>query len=353
MRGTDVYVARRHWSRRGTWSRDRVVAALQEWTAFVGSPPRSYEWAPASAASRGLASPRVRLWAEQYPRWPSTTTVIAYFGRWSLALEAAGLSAHRRVAAGAEREQRILAAQRMAHAQLTVATIAGVLDVAPRTVRDYLRAGSCADCGTPVVTAARCPRCTARRANPPRADRAEVLAAIREWVKATGAPPRVEDWTPTSDPRRRWAREYPRWPSFMTVRTHFGSWPAALAAAGCTPNRVRWSREAIVVALGRLAAESGAVPDERALRGPGVPSPGTVRRHFGSHANALAAAGLRPPRREWGREQILDAIARFERRVGRLPTPRDWTTSCAEHPHASTVRRRFGSWAAAIECRPS
>jgi hypothetical protein len=296
--GTDEgYVRRTHWSPRGTWSRERVVEALQDWTAFVGSPPRSYEWAPASAANRGLTSPRVRLWAQQYPRWPSASTVASYFERWSAALEAAGLAPHRRIAPGAEREQRILAAKRMADAGLAVATIAGVLDVAPRTVRDYLRAGSCVDCGTPVVVAERCPSCAARRATRPHADRAQVLAAIRAWVEATGAPPRVEDWTPTADPERRWAREYPSWPSYMTVRTHFGTWPAAIAAAGYTPRRVRWSRETIVRALRQFAAESGAPPTQRQLNAATLPSPGTVRRHFGSYANALHAAGLPHTRR--------------------------------------------------------
>jgi hypothetical protein len=347
MGGTDVYVAREHWSRRGTWNRDRVIAALQDWTTLVGSPPRAYEWAPASAAGRGLASGRGRLWAQQYPRWPSTSTVTTYFDRWSLALEAAGLSVNRRVAGGEGREERIAAAQRMARAQIPNRAIADTLGIAPRTVRDYLRAGRCADCDTFVVTAARCPRCAARRTNRPWADREEVLEAIREWAERTGAPPRVEDWTPTSDPRRRWAREYPRWPSFMTVRTHFGSWPAALAAAGSVPNRVRWSPEAIVAAFRAFAEESGRSPAQSDLRWPRLPSPGAVRRHFGSHHRALAAAGLSPRHRRWEREDILDAIARFERRYGRPPAAREWSTSTDEHPHASTVRRQFGSWAAA------
>lgn len=294
MGRTDAYVPRHHWSRSGTWSRDRVIEALRDWTRLVGSPPRAYEWAPASSSGRGIASGRGRLWAEQYPRWPSASTVAAYFDRWSLALEAAGLTVNRRIAGGAGREERIGAAQRMAQAQVPVRTIAETLGVAPRTVRDYLRAGTCADCGAFVVTSARCPRCSARRTNRPWADREEVLAAIRDWAEATGAPPRVEDWTPTADPRRRWAREYPRWPSFMTVRTHFGSWPAALAAAGCPPNRVRWSAEDVVAAFRAFAEESGAAPTQRDLRGPRLPSPGTVRRHLGSHSRAVAAAGLRP-----------------------------------------------------------
>ena len=351
MQATDVYVARARWSQRGTWNAERIVAALQDWAALVGSPPRAYDWAPASAANRGLDSAHARLWAQQYPRWPSATTVAAYFGGWSAALRAAGLHPNREIASGVGREERILAAQRMAKAGVSVATIAGVLDIAPRTVRGYLRAGSCADCGTPVVTAALCPRCAARRTTRPRMTRAEVLAAIREWVEVTGEPPRVEEWTPSADPQQRWAREYPRWPSFMTVRTHFGTWPAALRAAGCTPPRVRWDREAIVRALQRLADERGGAPAQRSLGGPGLPSPHTVRRHFGSYAGALLAAGLRPARRTWKREEILGAIAEFERRFGRPPAPSDWSRACAEHPHASSVRRRFGSWSAAMEAR--
>src|SRR3954464_1708383 len=57
------------------WTRERIVEALHDWTRLVGSPPRSYEWAPASARVLGRESPLSRLWATSHPRWPSTATV--------------------------------------------------------------------------------------------------------------------------------------------------------------------------------------------------------------------------------------------------------------------------------------
>src|SRR3954451_15306210 len=63
------------------WTRERIVEALHDWTRLVGSPPRSYEWAPASARVLGRESPLSRLWATSHPRWPSTATVVRRFGR--------------------------------------------------------------------------------------------------------------------------------------------------------------------------------------------------------------------------------------------------------------------------------
>ncbi|HEX2085366.1 MAG TPA: hypothetical protein VHF89_06765 [Solirubrobacteraceae bacterium] len=270
----------------GTWTRPRVVDALQDWTRFTGAPPRSYEWAPATAATLGLTSARVRLWADRHPRWPSAKTVCARFGRWSDALRAAGLPPHRSVAPGAGREARIVAALEMARAGLGTAAIAEVLDVSPRTVRDYLRAGRCADCGTPVVTARRCPRCAARRAMRPRATREEVVAGMRAWAERTGRPPRLEEWAPAGDRRL----------SYVTVKTLFGSWAAALAAAGFPPNRNAWDRETIAAALRAFTAEHGRAPRQSELRHPHLPSPSTIRRHHGTYAAALERAGA-PQRR--------------------------------------------------------
>jgi hypothetical protein len=341
---SDLYLPREHWSPRGTWNPDRVVAALKDWTSLTGLPPRSYEWSPGTARALGLTSAGVRLWERQYPRWPSSKTVCAYFGRWSQALRAAGLTPQRHVAPGAERAQRVDAARQMARQGLATKDIAEILQISPRTVRGYLRAGSCADCGTPVITATLCPRCASRHAAQPRATRAQVLAAIRVWTADTGMPPRLEEWAPSDDPNRKWAREYPRWPSYMTVRTHFGSWPAALRAAGYRPNTISWDRESISRALRGFATETGAPPKQSDLDPPSLPSPGTVRHHFGSFPAALEACGFRPRRRRWQRSEILDAVAIFHRRAGRLPTERDWTSSTPEHPHASTVRQQFGSW---------
>jgi hypothetical protein len=338
------YRHRKHWSPPGTWNEQRVVAALKDWRAYTGSAPRSYEWAPSSAAGKGRVTARVRLWSEQYPRWPSTPTVCTYFGRWSSAIEAAGLQPHARIAPGAERAARVEAAQRMAKDGVSTQDIAAILGISPRTVRAYLRAGSCAECGTPVVTSALCPRCASRRATRPARTRSEAIFAIRAWAEETGHPPRAAEWAPSEDPASKWAREYPRWPGQKTLHTIFGTWMAALEAAGYPPNRRAWDAGAITVALQRLARETGRVPMAQDLERADMPALGTIHHYFGSFGGALRAAGFPARRRRWDRHEILAAMDAYQRRHGRLPGERDWRRSTDEHPHASTARREFGSW---------
>src|SRR5690349_19162983 len=121
------------------WTRERIVDALQDWTRLTGSPPRSYEWAPASARVLGRESPLSRLWGASHPRWPSTATVVRHFGTWNGGLSAAGLPLRRPPTAPASgRAARIELAQRLARGRLASTDIAAILDVSPRTVRAYL-----------------------------------------------------------------------------------------------------------------------------------------------------------------------------------------------------------------------
>ena len=225
--------------------------------------------------------------------------------------------------------------------------IADVLEIAPRTVRGYLVATPCVDCGTYVVTQAeRCPRCAAVHARPPEYSRDAVLAAIREWARATGRPPTQQDWTPSTDSSRKWAREYPSWPSYVMVTTHFGTWREALEAAGHQPNRKLWGRHEIVDALRLWTRQHGRPPkqSELAYGSTGLPTARTIRAHWGSYAAALEAAGVSPSRRRWSADRIIAAMRQWKRIHGQLPTSREWDGATAEHPHATTVLQRFGSW---------
>jgi hypothetical protein len=271
----------------GTWTDAGVAEALQDWTRLVGSPPRSYDWAPATARVLDRDSPLSRLWAAWHPRWPSTATAVRHFGSWNQALTAAGLPLRRApVAPGAGRAGRIELAQRLGAAGSGNGDIAAILGVSPRTARAYLTAGRCVECGTYVVTAAsRCPRCAAREARPPERSREEVVAAIRAWAREAGGPPTQDEWASPDDPR---------WPSYVTVKTHFGTWRAALEAAGFRANRRLWTHAEIAEALRHWARLYGRPPRQRELvyGASGLPTPHTIRRHFGSYAAALEAAGL-------------------------------------------------------------
>lgn len=69
-----------------------------------------------------------------------------------------------------------------------------------------------------------------------------ILARIREWADLHGEPPAMTDWNPTrardgfhDEARaRRFEDAGGHWPWFSIVVRRFGSWNAAIAAAGFT-----------------------------------------------------------------------------------------------------------------------
>jgi hypothetical protein len=83
----------------------------------------------------------------------------------------------------------------------------------------------------------------ARKVPPGTWNAQRVIAALQDWVKEFGQPPRTHEWKSPRERHhglgraRRWARAYPRWPSATTVAHYFGSWEAAIEAAGV---RERW-----------------------------------------------------------------------------------------------------------------
>jgi hypothetical protein len=202
-----------------------------------GEPPRSYEWSPGTARSLGLYNERAARWEREWPRWPATDTLRYHFGRFSQALEAAGLSA-RPLVFELSLPERVDAARRLADAGEPTAVIADHLGVHPATVRGYLRARSCRDCGTAVVSGGeRCLRCALERRRKRAWTQTEIAEALRAWTAETGAPPTTSEWESGERAAPMWRRERDRWPSAQLVRSRFGSWDVALRAAGY---RARW-----------------------------------------------------------------------------------------------------------------
>jgi hypothetical protein len=136
------------------WTKERIVGALRAWTRETGEPPRSYEWSPATARSLGRYNDRAARWEREWPRWPGADTLRYRFGRFTEALEEAGLPA-RPLAFEFSLPERVEAAQRLAAAGEPTRVIADHLGVHPATARSYVRARSCRDCGTAVVSGAR------------------------------------------------------------------------------------------------------------------------------------------------------------------------------------------------------
>jgi hypothetical protein len=136
-----------------------------------------------------------------------------------------------------------------------------------------------------------------------------------------------------------------------TYRSHFGSWTAALREAGFEPptSGTRLTDSDLCEALVSLSDELGQVPTSQDMNEHGSYSPGTYINRFGSWNDALAAAGLESPteQRPISEEALVDGIKNLAKEFGRPPT----TTEMNNHGsyHAHTYRLRFGSWDAALE----
>ncbi|MGE5601596.1 MAG: homing endonuclease associated repeat-containing protein [Nitrososphaerales archaeon] len=327
----------------GTWTPERVIAALQDWAREFGEAPKAYEWSVSAARGAGYEKGRVQGWVAEDPRWPSITTVVVHFGSWSAALEAAGLREERLAPWDMDLAERVEVAERLDRAGLLVAEIAGLLAVKPPTVRRYLRASACPDCGSPVVDARsrRCQSCAPRRARQSAWTAEEIVAALRAWAAEHGCPPTSKDW-------RRASEGHPgRW----SVVRHFDSFSAALRAAGFAPRRISWGREEIIAALNAHLREHGVLPTagewkERDATG-GRPALHNVNRQFGSWGKALEAAGHSVER--WDRQTIIEALRTLGGELGRRPMYRDLCPKRPGLPCYDAVRRQFGSLTAAFE----
>src|SRR6201996_6498284 len=98
---------------------------------------------------------------------------------------------------------------------------------------------------------------------PRRWDDASILTALQQWLAETGRVPRRNDWSgerPDAAGRaqHKWMDEHPRWPSSSCVAAHFGSWSAAVAAAGLPARKLTFdSSVADRVTTARRLARGG------------------------------------------------------------------------------------------------
>jgi len=147
----------------------------------------------------------------------------------------------------------------------------------------------------------------------------ELLQALRDLQRALGRRPRILDLRDDM-------------PGRSVYLARFGRWNAALEAAGIQPApKRRWTRKAIIEALRRYAEEFGRPPAYDLLRLPpaGYPSSKRASKVFGSWSAALEAAGLTsaPGGRRvsvWPAERIVAAVRDFAERMGRPPVQEDF-----------------------------
>jgi hypothetical protein len=141
-------------------------------------------------------------------------------------------------------------------------------------------------------------------------------------------------------------------PSRTTYVKRFGSWTAALRAAGLPvdPHSVGYDRETLLEMLREQVAELGRVPVGRELSALGLPSHVTYAKHFGSWTAALAELGLEPKagNTRYGRDELLEILRDLDRALGHPPSQAELTEQ-KDLPHPSTYKYRFGSWNKALE----
>ncbi|MFC6723004.1 homing endonuclease associated repeat-containing protein [Halobium palmae] len=169
--------------------------------------------------------------------------------------------------------------------------------------------------------------------------REELLEALREFADEIGE-------TPT---RTQMNESGPY--SSMPYYREFGSWNAALEAAGLDVNHENSiSDERLVEEMLRVEEEVGRLPRFEDMEEHGEFSGHTYLRRWGSWSAAKEAAGLTSDRRtsrRLSRECLVEAIDELTVELGRPPTQQEMNEVGAYSHRA--FYREWGSWAAALE----
>lgn len=325
-----------------------MLSAAQQWVREVGAAPYAYEWDPSSARHHGREHANgVRKWIDEYPRWPSATTATALYGSWRGFLTEAGLPSPPPLQMALH--ERLQIAERMRGHPADV--VADIIGVHRNTVQSYWRAGRCPSCaGLKVSAQARVCALCAPRVTRRQLAREPVIAAIQAWARETGAPPRADDWMLG---RGKWDAEYPRWPALSQVQEAFGSWNAAMDAAGFGERLQTWTRQGIIDAARRWSTLHGRPPashdwDHGAPDG-SHPSRNIPAKRFGSWNAMLRAAGLPISQRTWSRQDILHALRAWNAQHDGMPSSAEWASAPHDTvPSPSTVRNHFGTWSAML-----
>lgn len=289
----------------GSWNAARQAA---------GWPPLRREWTPQTvlAAIRERHARGLPLTMIKRDDRGLEAAARERFGSWPEAVRAAGLQPKRRRSWD---RQRVLAALRDWQAQGLPMTKVSQADPGL-----YLAAVRHLGSWHAAMVALALPW------SPPRKwSRAQILEGLRAWHRLPKIALSVYDCGLAG-----------------AVRTHFGSLNAALLAAGLEPRRRLWPRQRVLEAIqdGHIRGLKASCPGfgNQALAA-------AAQRRFGSWRAAVLAAGLQPrkPMLSWTPERVLAEIRRWPAK-GRSLT-RVW----AEYPElVSAAHRCFGTWHQAI-----
>lgn len=131
--------------------------------------------------------------------------------------------------------------------------------------------------------------------------------------------------------------------------TRFGSWNEAVEAAELEPNEYHNIPEGeLVDEIRRLANELGHTPNNTDMTESGEFSCGAYHRCFGSWNAALEAAGHEPNNRcNIPDDELLEELRRLAEKLDRTPHRKDMADQGEFSP--SVYSRRFGGWNAALK----
>ncbi len=138
----------------------------------------------------------------------------------------------------------------------------------------------------------------------------------------------------------------------------FGSWQAAIEAAGLDYSKISrhrwWTKEKIVAEIKRLAAAGQPLSHDAAKRSNGaLVSAASSPRYFGSWGAAVEAAGLNYDRvrktNRWTKQKIIDNIRALTRQGERVNNANMRRLGYRGMMEAASRPGNFGSWAAAVE----
>jgi hypothetical protein len=172
---------------------------------------------------------------------------------------------------------------------------------------------------------------------------AELIDEIQALADELGRPPTVQAM---DEQGTRWSVIYAR---------RFGSWNAALEAAGFEPRQPQQSldhsatREELLAEVETIAEQHGTPPLKSEMVEHGAFSPALYADRFGSWSAAVEAAGFEPhpATHSVGREGLTAALRELADELDAPPTTRQFNDNT---PHSSrTAYRHFDSWEAALE----
>lgn len=179
----------------------------------------------------------------------------------------------------------------------------------------------------------------------------KLLAALKELAASLGRPPtstEMDEGGPFSS---------------TTYYRRFGSWDAALDAAGLSRtegrNTAELSDQELLDEISRMADVLHRPPNTTEMDELGAYSASTYRRRFSSWETALREAGLDPTEHRRGapnrvsERELLDELRALAADLGRSPTVEEMWKQGSYSP--ATYRDRYGLWSDALEaagCEP-